>query len=86
MNSLSDTSHRPLIAYVPVSQNGSVLITSRAKDAALKLVEANDIVEVCPMEEELAVALIEKKLSSKAERKEMVQLAETLECIPFTMV
>ena len=86
MNSLSNTGHRPLIEYVPVSQNGSVLITSRAKDAALKLVEASDIVEVCPMEEELAAALIEKKLGSKAEKEEMVQLAKTLECMPLAMV
>ena len=37
---------QPISAYLPQSQNGSILITSRSKDATLKLIEERDIVAV----------------------------------------
>lgn len=85
----SDSSNmydRRLLDYIPVSQNGSVLITSRTKGAALKLVEASDIIEVHPMEEEFSVALIEKKLGPKEDREELSELARKLEYMPLAMV
>lgn len=85
-NDPTKTNPRCLMEFVPISQNGSVLISSRTKEAALKLVEADDVIEVNPMEEESAVTLIGKKLQSKAERKDMAQLAETLEYMPLAMV
>ena len=40
---------QPISAYLPRSRNGSILITSRNKDIALKLVEEKDIIIVGPM-------------------------------------
>lgn len=37
---------QPMSAYLPQSQNGSILVTSRSKDVALKMVEEKDIVAV----------------------------------------
>ncbi len=51
-------------AYLPRSQNGSILVTSRSKAVALKLVEEKDIVVVQPMAPAQALTLFEKKLGS----------------------
>jgi len=53
---------QPITAYLPQSQNGSILITSWSKDVALKLVEEKNIVAVQPMAPTHALLLFEKKL------------------------
>ncbi len=58
-----DGERRQLMSvYLPQSQNGSILVTSRSQAVALKLVEEKDIVAVQPMAPSHALALIEKKL------------------------
>jgi hypothetical protein len=52
---------QPLREYLAQSQNGSILITSRSREAALKLVEQSDIITVEPMDEAHALALFRKK-------------------------
>jgi tetratricopeptide (TPR) repeat protein len=81
---------RPLIAYIPRSQNGSILVTTRTRATALQLVEDSNIVTVPPMEKWHAVALLEKKLRTpKQEARESVQvteLAAVLEFMPLAIV
>ncbi|EED11774.1 hypothetical protein TSTA_109530 [Talaromyces stipitatus ATCC 10500] len=53
---------RPLREYLPQSWNGSILITSRNREATLKLVDQRNIIALEPMDKEDARALFEKKL------------------------
>ena len=77
---------RPLREYLPQSQNGSILITSRSKDSALMLVGQRDIIMIEPMDETHAVALFEKKLGKQDESQDMAELAAALEYIPLAIV
>jgi hypothetical protein len=91
--SISDTrptnsigSGKPLVAYLPQCPNGSILITTRSKSAALKLVEQRDIITVKPMREVDAVGLLEKKLGRCNERNDTVELVTALEFMPLAIV
>jgi tetratricopeptide (TPR) repeat protein len=79
-------SARPLWEYLPQSQNGSVLVTTRSKSVALKLVEERDIVAVEPMDQAHAVALFERKLSTESDREDTVALVAALEFMPLAVV
>lgn len=76
-----------LIDYLPNCENGSILITSRDKGAALQLVEhSHDIFLVEPMSQTEAKDLIEKKLRSQIDEACVAQLARDLECMPLAIV
>ena len=75
---------RPLVSYLP--QNVSVLVTTRGKDAALKLVEQRDIIAVEPMDNADSRALLEKKLGHQIDRDNITKLATMLEFMPLAMV
>ena len=79
---------RPLRDYLPQSQNGSILITTRSRESALKLSEWNDLIPVDPMAASNAVELLEKKLESTEQRndKDHVELAAALEFMPLAIV
>ena len=77
---------RPLLAYLPQSQNGSILVTTRARAAALKLVEESDIIAVLPMEELHALALLEKKLGIQGTSDGTSELVAALEFMPLAIV
>jgi hypothetical protein len=82
------TSHtRPLESFLPQTPNGTILITSRNRIAAINLVGTHgSIVQVEPMGEEDALALLNTRVSfsesSKANAKALVQ---ALECIPLAI-
>ena len=79
---------RPLRDYLPQSQNGSILITTRSQESALKLSERNDLIPVDPMDASNAVQLLDKKLESTGQRddKDLVELAAALEFMPLAIV
>ena len=79
---------RPLRDYLPQCKNGSILITTRSQESALKLSERNDLVPVDPMARSNAVELLEKKLESTEQRnnKDHVELAAALEFMPLAIV
>ncbi|KAL6717746.1 hypothetical protein ACLMJK_003831 [Lecanora helva] len=77
---------QPMSAYLPQSQNGSVLVTSRSKDVALKLVEEKDIVAVQPMAAAHARSLFEKKLGPLYQGDNAAELAAALEFMPLAIV
>lgn len=68
------------------SQNGSILITSRSREAALKLVKQSDIIAVEPMDEAHALVLSMKKLGKQGKGQDIAELAAALEFIPLAVV
>jgi hypothetical protein len=65
------------------SEHGSIMITTRSKREALKLVHASRTIEVGPMSEDEAEALLEEKLGHAS--TENRQLAVALECMPLAI-
>jgi tetratricopeptide (TPR) repeat protein len=82
----SKTVSQPLREYLPHCERGSILITTRNKEAALKLVEQRDIVFVEPMDRTQALALFEKKLEAQGDDGDVAQLAAALEYMPLAIV
>ncbi|KAM0314404.1 hypothetical protein ACHAO8_004772 [Botrytis cinerea] len=83
-NNIENT--RPLITYLPHCQNGSILVTTRSRDAALKLVEQRDIIAIGPMGMVEALALVEKKLEKCDNNDNTAELVEALEFMPLAIV
>ena len=83
-----DTSQlkRPLSTYLPQSANGALLVTTRTRSVATKLVEARDVIAVKPMAEIDAVALFKKKLETVDAKSDLEELARVLEYMPLTIV
>ncbi|KAK5694971.1 hypothetical protein LTR17_024732 [Elasticomyces elasticus] len=75
----------PCIDYLPACSHGSLLATTRSGAAALKIVDQKSIVRVERMNEEHAVALIEKKLGGEYEREEVIRLARAVDFMPLAM-
>jgi tetratricopeptide (TPR) repeat protein len=65
------------------SEHGSMIITTRSKREALKLVHASRVIEVGPMSEDEAEALLEDKLGHAS--MDNRQLAVALECMPLAI-
>jgi hypothetical protein len=59
---LTNDPTKPLLEYIPRSQNGFIIITSRRKEVALKMVNHKDLIEVNPMERSEALELLRKTL------------------------
>jgi hypothetical protein len=82
----SKSAARPLLDYLPHCERGSILVTTRNEEAALKLVERCDIVRVEPMDEEEGLALFEKKLRPQDNNSDVAELAAALEYMPLAIV
>jgi hypothetical protein len=84
---------RPLLAYLPQCDHGSILITSRSRSEASKLVEEADIIAVGPMDRKDATRLFEKKLAPEKLRQhaagdadKTAELVAALEYMPLAIV
>jgi hypothetical protein len=77
---------RPLSAYLPQSLNGKILITTRTKSVASKLVEPRDIILVDPMIDMDAIELLQKKLEGVPDEHDLKELAGLLEYMPLAIV
>ncbi|CAG8041804.1 unnamed protein product [Penicillium salamii] len=77
---------KPLLEYVPRSRNGSIIITSRNREVALKMVPHSDLIEVKPMEQSEAQELLQRKLDQPGESQESRQLVNALESMPLAIV
>ncbi|KAH8780676.1 hypothetical protein BGZ57DRAFT_300902 [Hyaloscypha finlandica] len=77
---------KPLREYLPQSENSCILITTRSREAALKLVEPCDVIAVDPMDKTHALALFEKKLGVQEDNKEdITELVTVLEFMPLAI-
>ncbi|KAI2483738.1 TPR-12 multi-domain protein [Pyrenophora tritici-repentis] len=82
----SKTVSRPLHEYLPHCERGSILVTTRNKEAARKLVEQRDIISVEPMDKAEGRALFEKKLGAQEDSDHVAELAAALEYMPLAIV
>ncbi|KAI2669310.1 hypothetical protein LCP963914a_9955 [Penicillium roqueforti] len=82
----TNTSTKPLLEYVPRGRNGSMIITSRTREVALKLVDRKNLVEVEPMESSEALELLQRKLPQAGDGEESQKLVDTLELMPLAIV
>ncbi|KAI9877032.1 MAG: hypothetical protein M1830_005006 [Pleopsidium flavum] len=72
--------------FLPQSRNGSVLITSRNRAVALRLTGSyEDIIEVNPMDEDGASALLHSKLQGDHGKDDMAELVQTLDYMPLAI-
>ncbi|KAF2993769.1 hypothetical protein E8E13_002179 [Curvularia kusanoi] len=76
----------PLASYLPQSRNGAMLVTSRSKDAAARLVGGrNRIKEVLAMDESEGLQLLRNKLSDLPLEESAVELLQALNRIPLAI-
>ncbi|KAL1590352.1 hypothetical protein WHR41_00923 [Cladosporium halotolerans] len=85
----SDTTRRSgrgYLDYLPSSDHGAILVTSRNEASALQIVEERNIVSVQPMKEEEAVALLANKLTDqKGDLEQLEELAHSLDYVPLAL-
>jgi hypothetical protein len=82
----STAARKPLREYLPHCERGSILVTTRNKEAARNLVEQRDIISLEPMDEAQALALFKKKLGAEEDDGDIVELAAALEYMPLALV
>jgi tetratricopeptide (TPR) repeat protein len=83
---LNSDSAQPLFLYLPPSAAGLILITTRSRDMALKMVEEGNIITVEPMDKVQALALCKKKLGIQGNKSAIAELATALEFMPLAIV
>ncbi|KAK4183100.1 kinesin light chain, partial [Podospora australis] len=77
---------RPLATYLPQSRNGSIIITTRDKDLAFRLIgRRQNMIEVGPMVQTEALTLLEKKLGSLPDMDVAAALVEALDFVPLAI-
>ncbi|KAH6667983.1 hypothetical protein B0J14DRAFT_519380 [Halenospora varia] len=77
---------RSLSDFLPQSQNGSIVLTSRSRDLAFKFTGRTlDIITVKPMDEAHAIALLEKKLGGHLDNADATKLVQALDCMPLAI-
>lgn len=83
----SDDDALNLLSYLPQTSNGSILITSRNRDAAYRLLSTNEnIIDVPLMDAQLAVSLLLNKLSEyKRSLDDRFELVELLDHLPLAI-
>jgi tetratricopeptide (TPR) repeat protein len=77
--------HDRILEYFPASNHGSILVTSRTTDAALKVVERRAVIAVEPMGAEHAVQLLGKKLDCEYTLDEALELTKALDHMPLAI-
>lgn len=87
----SGRASKQLREYLPQSQNGSILITTRSREAALKLVEPGNIIRVSPMDEADGLALFWKRMGVQEDGNDVAelvaaQLVAALKFMPLAIV
>ncbi|KAF2195361.1 hypothetical protein K469DRAFT_545893, partial [Zopfia rhizophila CBS 207.26] len=82
-----ESSPASLAAYLPQSRNGSILITSRSRDAAARLAGGyHNIREVLAMDKSQGLQLLRNKLPAVShEEGAAVDLLRTLDCMPLAI-
>ncbi|KAJ3573297.1 hypothetical protein NPX13_g4754 [Xylaria arbuscula] len=80
-----DTSS-PLGNYLPQSPNGSIVVTSRNKDAAVRIVgDLRNVMQVRAMGKSQALQLFRNRLHTASNEDEMAELLDALDYIPLAI-
>ncbi|KAN0082306.1 TPR-like protein [Elaphomyces granulatus] len=75
-----------LSEYLPQSQNGSILVTSRSRDIAFRITgNTRDIIPVDPMDERVAVDLLRKKLPGDFNENDAKRILHALDYMPLAI-
>src|SRR6267378_3216975 len=90
-NKVGDNSNKAALSgdlseYLPQSQNGSILVTSRSRDVAFRITgDTRDIITVDPMDEEVAVDFLRKKLQGDFNENDAKRLLHALDYMPLAI-
>ena len=77
---------RPLASYLPQSQNGSIIVTTRNKDLAFRLAgNRKRMIEVGPMTSGEGLTLLEKKLELPQNVGAAMDLVKALDNVPLAI-
>jgi tetratricopeptide (TPR) repeat protein len=72
--------------FLPQSPNGSIIVTSRNRDLAFRLIgRDSDIIKIMPMEEDHALALLRKKLPGNLDQSDAAELIQALDYFPLAI-
>ena len=83
---VSSNAAASLLELLPQSSNGSILITSRSRDVAFRLTGSyGDIIQVQPMDQAHALALLRNKLDGSFEQDDAAALVEALDYMPLAI-
>ncbi|RFU31458.1 hypothetical protein B7463_g4861, partial [Scytalidium lignicola] len=86
MDESSPPAPTPLANYLPQSRNGSILITSRSKDAAARLAGGHKYIKEVPaMDESQAFGLFRNKLECASNEEGAADLLRELDYIPLAI-
>jgi tetratricopeptide (TPR) repeat protein len=81
-----DPAVKPLATYLPQSHHGSILLTSRSRDIAARLIGGyKNIMEVHAMEPDQALQLLETKMEDSSTMAGAFDLLQTLDYIPLAI-
>jgi predicted metallopeptidase len=76
----------PLATYLPQSRNGVILVTSRSKDTAVRLIGGySRIKEVLAIDESEGLQLLRNKLQNPPIEESSIKLLHALNRIPLTI-
>lgn len=79
-------SGRGYLDYLPSSDHGAILVTSRNESSALQIVDHGDVINVQPMSEEEALALLSNRLTDEqGDQEQLLELAQSLSCVPLAL-
>nr|XP_036584338.1 Kinesin light chain 5 [Colletotrichum truncatum]KAF6793856.1 Kinesin light chain 5 [Colletotrichum truncatum] len=83
---INDSTPTPMASYLPNSDNGKILFTSRSRDAAESLTgSGKTILEVPIMDKEQALLLLQNKLGQDIDEAASLRLIHTLNRIPLAV-
>ena len=83
---ISGSQRNSLASFLPQSQHGSILITSRDRDTALRLTGKNaHIIKVEPMNESHALRLLQTKIDDDIAQDGALELLEALDYMPLAI-
>ncbi|KAK4656342.1 hypothetical protein QC762_0059400 [Podospora pseudocomata] len=82
----NERERRPFATYLPQSQNGSIIVTTRNRELAFRLTgRRQNMIEIGPMAQTDALALLEKKLGSPADLDVAADLVQALDLVPLAI-
>ncbi|KAK3333869.1 hypothetical protein B0T19DRAFT_139514 [Cercophora scortea] len=82
----STGAQKPLASFLPQTDNGRILVTSRSRDAAARLTgSTQNVLAIQVMNDSQAQQLLRKKLGDKYEEGAAADLLRALECLPLAI-
>lgn len=82
----NNAGQRRLADYLPQSSHGSILVTTRSRDLALRLTgHHRNIIDIGPMTEQEALILLESRLGPLSDITVATKLVQALELIPLAI-